>query len=105
MEIVNHKEEVPLAHYQTRFQASDSREIRERLPSAPFDGEAFSLTLLGKEYLISWPAGTVTARDGSEPPLPAQTLLLRSPPGGKDVPRARGRRPARGPSRRRRFPW
>ena len=90
MEIVNHKEEVPLAHYQTRFQASDPREIRERLPSAPFDGEAFSLTLLGKEYRISWPAGTVTARDGSEPPLPAQTFLLRYLLEGKEVPWAGG---------------
>ena len=90
MEIVNHKEEVPLAHYQARFQASDPREIRERLPSAPFDGEAFSLTLLGKEYRISWPAGTVTARDGSEPPLPAQTFLLRYLLEGKEVPWAGG---------------
>ena len=90
MEIVNHKEEVPLAHYQARFQTSDPREIRERLPNAPFDGEAFSLTLLGKEYRISWPAGTVTARDGSEPPLPAQTFLLRYLLEGKEVPWAGG---------------
>ena len=46
MEIVNHKEEIPLAHYQARFQASNPREIQERLPGAAFDGEAFSLTLL-----------------------------------------------------------
>ena len=85
MEIVNHKEEVPLAHYQTRFQASDPREIRERLPSAPFDGEAFSLTLLGKEYRIAHPAGTVAAADASEPPLPTQTFLLRYLLEGKEV--------------------
>ena len=77
MEIVNHKEEIPLAHYQARFQASNPREIQERLPGAAFDGEAFSLTLLGKEYRIAHPDGTVTAADASEPPLPTQTFLLR----------------------------
>lgn len=85
MEIVNHKEEIPLAHYQARFQASDPREIRERLPGAAFDGEAFSLTLLGKEYRITHPDGTVTAVDASEPPLPTQTFLLRYLLEGKEV--------------------
>ena len=85
MEIVNHKEEIPLAHYQARFQASNPREIQERLPGAAFDGEAFSLTLLGKEYRIAHPDGTVTAADASEPPLPTQTFLLRYLLEGKEV--------------------
>ncbi|MCI7573867.1 MAG: DUF3786 domain-containing protein [Clostridiales bacterium] len=85
MEIVNHKEEIPLAHYQARFQASNPREIQERLPGAVFDGEAFSLTLLGKEYRIAHPDGTVTAADASEPPLPTQTFLLRYLLEGKEV--------------------
>ena len=85
MEIVNHKEEIPLAHYQARFQASNPREIQERLPGAAFDGEAFSLTLLGKEYRITHPDGTVTAADASEPPLPTQTFLLRYLLEGKEV--------------------
>ena len=85
MEIVNHKEEMPLAHYQARFQASNPREIQERLPGAAFDGEAFSLTLLGKEYRIAHPDGTVTAADASEPPLPTQTFLLRYLLEGKEV--------------------
>ena len=85
MEIVNHKEEIPLAHYQARFQASDPKEIRERLPGAAFDGEAFSLTLLGKPYRIAHPAGTVVAADASEPPLPTQTFLLRYLLEGKEV--------------------
>ena len=85
MEIVNHKEEIPLAHYQARFQASNPREIQERLPGAAFDGEAFSLTLLGKAYRIAHPDGTVTAADTSEPPLPTQTLLLRYLLEGKEV--------------------
>ena len=83
MEIVNHKEEI--AHYQARFQASNPREIQERLPGAAFDGEAFSLTLLGKEYRIAHPDGTVTAADASEPPLPTQTFLLRYLLEGKEV--------------------
>ena len=85
MEIVNHKEEIPLAHYQARFQASNPREIQERLPGAAFDGEAFSLTLLGKEYRITHPDGTVTAAEASEPPLPTQTFLLRYLLEGKEV--------------------
>ena len=85
MEIVNHKEEIPHAHYQARFQASDPREIRERLPGATFDGEAFSLTLLGKTYRITHPDGTVTAVDASEPPLPTQTFLLRYLLEGKEA--------------------
>ena len=85
MEIVNHKEEIPLAHYHARFQASNPREIQERLPGAAFDGEAFSLTLLGKEYRIAHPDGTVTAADASEPPLPTQTFLLRYLLEGKEV--------------------
>ena len=85
MEIVNHKEEIPLAHYQARFQASNPREIQERLPGAAFDGEAFSLTLLGKEYRVAHPDGTVTAADASEPPLPTQTFLLRYLLEGKEV--------------------
>ena len=85
MEIVNHKEEIPLTHYQARFQASNPREIQERLPGAAFDGEAFSLTLLGKEYRIAHPDGTVTAADASEPPLPTQTFLLRYLLEGKEV--------------------
>ncbi len=85
MEIVNHKEEIPLAHYQARFQASNPQEIQERLPGAAFDGEAFSLTLLGKEYRIAHPDGTVTAADASEPPLPTQTFLLRYLLEGKEV--------------------
>ena len=85
MEIVNHKEEIPLAHYQARFQASNPREIQERLPGAAFDGEAFSLTLLGKEYRVAHPDGTVTAADASEPPLPTQTFLLRYLLEGKEA--------------------
>ena len=85
MEIVNHKEEIPLAHYQARFQASNPRKIQERLPGAAFDGEAFSLTLLGKEYRVAHPDGTVTAADASEPPLPTQTFLLRYLLEGKEV--------------------
>ena len=85
MEIVNHKEEIPLAHYQARFQTSDPREIRERLPGTTFDGEAFSLTLLGKTYRITHPDGTVTAVDASEPPLPTQTFLLRYLLEGKEA--------------------
>lgn len=85
MEVVNHKEEVPFAHYQGLFQAADPAEIHRRLPGISFDGEAFSLTLLGKNYHIACPGGTVTAADGGEPPLPTRTFLLRYLLEGKEA--------------------
>ena len=85
MEIANHKEEIPLAHYQTRFREASPDEIRQRLPGAAFDGEAFSLTLLDKSYRIPHPAGEITAADGSVPPLPTQTFLLRYLLEGKEA--------------------
>ena len=35
MEVVNHKEEVPFAHYQAQFQAANPAAIRERLGMTP----------------------------------------------------------------------
>ena len=83
MEVVNHKEEVPFAHYQTRFQAEDPAAIHERLPDVPFDGKDFTLTLLGRRCTVS-PDGTVTGEHGVLP-LPTQTFLLRYLLEGKEV--------------------
>ena len=77
MEIENHKEEVPFAHYQELFGAADPQEILGRLPDIPFDGKEFSLTLLGKKCFVSFPEGQFRTEDGSALPLPTQTFLLR----------------------------
>ena len=72
MQVENHKEEVPFAHYQQRFMEADGAEIAQRTGVALENGE-FSVTLLGKDYHISCPAGEVSP----QAPLPLQTFLLR----------------------------
>jgi hypothetical protein len=51
----NHKEEVPFSHYLEVYRGLDPREIGRRC-ALPFDGNAFSLTLMGMEYLAPYPA-------------------------------------------------
>ena len=78
MQIENHKEEVPFAHYEELFRKADPAEITARLPHVRFDGKEFYLTLLGREYAVSYPDAVVRPTDdGKLPPLPTQTFLLR----------------------------
>jgi hypothetical protein len=75
MELENNKEEVPFAHYEALFE-----KLRPELAPAPFDGEAFSLTLLDEPYKIAWPKYAITAEHPGAfalENLPAQTFLLR----------------------------
>ena len=85
MQIENHKEEVPFAHYQARFSALDPREAGERT-GVRWDGKEFYVNLLGREYAISHPDYAIRAVDGGPvPPLPCQTFLLRYLLESKDV--------------------
>ena len=78
MEIENHKEEVPFAHYEQRFSTLDPREAMERLGEENWDGQEFRLKLLGRAFAISHPVYGIRALDGGAvPPLPTQTFLLR----------------------------
>ena len=78
MQVENHKEEVPFAHYETLFRNLDPQETLKRLPSAAFDGARFTLTLLNRTYDIAWPDYAISPRDGGPlPGLPTQTFLLR----------------------------
>ena len=78
MQIENHKEEVPFAHYEELFRKADPAEIAARLPSVRWDGQEFYLTLLGREFAVSHPSAVVRPVDGGKvPPLPTQTFLLR----------------------------
>ena len=78
MQIENHKEEVPFSHYEEKFRSLDPHEAVSRLPDVKFDGEAFTVTLLGRSFAISHPDYTIRALDnGPVPPLPTQTFLLR----------------------------
>lgn len=85
MQVENHKEEVPFAHYCEKFSALDPAEAAKRTGVA-FDGGVFCVTLLGTRYEISHPTAQVRAQDGSTPPLPLQTFLLRYLLEGKKTP-------------------
>ena len=73
MQVENHKEEVPFAHYEGLFKNIDPREVAARLSHVTWDGSAFAVTLLGTTYTITWPEYSITPN----PPLPVQTFLLR----------------------------
>ena len=78
MQIENHKEEVPFAHYEERFKGLDPADVTARLGGVKWDGNEFYVNLLGREYAIAYPAYAIRATDGGNlPPLPVQTFLLR----------------------------
>ena len=78
MQIENHKEEVPFGYYEEKFRALDPAEAVARVGQIGWDGEAFTVQLLGRSFAISHPAYAIRALDGgSIPPLPTQTFLLR----------------------------
>ena len=78
MQIENHKEEVPFAHYEEKFRALEPVSVMERLPSVSWDGKEFTVRLLGREFAISHPDYAIRPLDGGkELPLPTQTFLLR----------------------------
>ena len=86
MQIENHKEEVPFAHYEEKFRALEPASVAERLRSVKWDGGEFTLTLLGRDFAISHPDYAIRALDGgSLPPLQVQTFLLRYLLESKDV--------------------
>ena len=69
MQIENHKEEVPFAHYEERFHSLDAQEAALRT-GAKWDGEEFYVNLLGRAFAISHPHYAIRATDGGAvPPL------------------------------------
>ena len=87
MQIENHKEEVPFAHYEEKFRELAPEDVRARLAAVKWDGAAFTVKLLGREFTIAHPEYAITAVDGGAlPPLPTQTFLLRYLLEGKDTP-------------------
>jgi hypothetical protein len=51
----NQKDEVPLSHYLKIYRSLDPQAISKRC-ALPFDDNAFSLTLMGADYLVPHPA-------------------------------------------------
>ena len=77
MQIENHKEEVPFAHYCERFAALDPQEAAART-GTPFENGAFCLTLLGHPYRITHPEFSISGEGGKAlKSLTAQTFLMR----------------------------
>lgn len=78
MQVENHKEEVPFAHYEELFAACDPGDVIARLEDVSWDGREFSVKLLGRNFAIAHPVYAIRALDdGKVPPLPTQTFLLR----------------------------
>ena len=78
MQIENHKEEVPFAHYEAKFRELKPGDAIARLPSVQWDGAEFTVKLLGKRYAISHPDYAIRSLDDEQIlPLPTQTFLLR----------------------------
>ena len=86
MQVENHKEEVPFAHYEGKFAVLDPQDVAARLAGVKWDGQEFVVKLLNREFAISHPVYAIRALDGGKlPPLPTQTFLLRYLLEGKDV--------------------
>ncbi|MBR2937805.1 MAG: DUF3786 domain-containing protein [Oscillospiraceae bacterium] len=78
MQIENHKEEVPFAHYVEKFRDADPVDVTARLADVQWNGKDFTVKLLGREFAVSHPEYAIDAADGGPiPPLPTQTFLLR----------------------------
>ena len=87
MQIENHKEEVPFAHYEGLFRQMDPAEAAARLQDVKWDGNELYMQLLNREFAISHPDYAIRATDGGKiPPLPTQTFLLRYLLEGKTAP-------------------
>ena len=85
MQIENHKEEVPFAHYETLFCQADPMEMARRTRTH-YDGKNFYVQLLHYSYVISHPDYSIRRLvDDVVPPLPVQTFLLRFLLEGKRV--------------------
>lgn len=78
MQVENHKEEVPFAHYEQLFRTLEPQAVLQRLPDVQWDGREFTITLLGRGFAIAHPDYAIRALDGQAlPPLATQTFLLR----------------------------
>ena len=87
MQLENHKEEVPFAHYEQRFRNLNPMEAAKRLPGMEWDGEKFSLRLLHSDYEVFHPDYAIRLLDGGNPPqLIVQTFLLRYLLESKNIP-------------------
>ena len=87
MQVENHKEEIPFAHYENLFRALEPADALKRLGGVKWNGKEFYVNLLVREYAIAHPDYAIRALDGGAlPALPVQTFLLRYLLESRDVP-------------------
>lgn len=87
MQVENHKEEIPFAHYENLFRALEPADALKRLGGVKWNGKKFYVNLLGREYAIAHPDYAIRALDGGAlPALPVQTFLLRYLLESRDLP-------------------
>ena len=87
MQVENHKEEIPFAHYENLFRALEPADALKRLGGVKWNGKEFYVNLLGREYAIAHPDYAIRALGGGAlPALPVQTFLLRYLLESRDVP-------------------
>ena len=89
MEVENHKEQVPFAHYCAQWREMDPAEAAGR--GVPFDASAgvFHVTMLGVTYGLHWPEFAIETAGGEGFALqniPAQILLMRYVMSAKPAP-------------------
>ena len=78
MQMENHKEEVPFAHYAALFRQRNPEDACGHLKKGKWDGKEIYVNLLGREYALSHPEYAIRTLDGGPvPPLTVQTFLLR----------------------------
>ena len=92
MQVENHKEEAPFAHYAELFRDLNPAAVTARLSDVRWDGKEFTLSLLGRAFAIAHPDYAIRALDGGAlPPLPSQTFLLRYLLENRDIALSRNR--------------
>ena len=87
MQVENHKEGVPFEYYVNLFKDLDPEETAART-GVPYDGTAFTVTLMGTTYRITWPEYSISSEDETAfalHALPPQTFMLRYLLEGKAV--------------------
>lgn len=75
MEIVDHKNGVPIEHYRGVFAAMDPEEMSAR-SHVPYAGDCFSTTLLTRPVTLSWPEMEVRFTDSGAEAAPNIRILL-----------------------------
>ena len=64
MQVENHKEEAPFAHYAELFRNLNPAAVTARLSDVRWDGKEFTLSLLGRAFAIAHPDYAIRALDG-----------------------------------------